>query len=89
MEQSSKNTEWLVYMIQSQKDESLYIGITNNLDKRIAAHNNGTGAKRTKNRGPWVLVWKSEPLENRSEASKKEYEMKKLSRVDKLGLINK
>lgn len=67
-------------------DGTLYTGITNDLDKRLQKHNNGTGAKYTRSRTPVVLKWTCECLD-RSEASKLEYKIKQLSRKDKLELI--
>jgi putative endonuclease len=76
---------WYVYIINCTKDNTLYTGITNNLEKRIAAHNNGTGARYTKGRGP-VEVIKIFEVENRSAALKLECEIKKMKREDKLKL---
>jgi putative endonuclease len=68
-------------------DKTLYIGITTNLDRRIAEHN-GTklGAKYTAARRPVKLVY-SKKFKNRSTASKEEARIKKLKRIDKLQLI--
>lgn len=78
--------EWWVYIVACS-DTSLYTGITTNLDRRISEHNDSKkGAKYTRNRRPVVLVY-SEALTDRSAASKRECEIKKLSRVDKLKLI--
>ena len=78
--------EWWVYIVECS-DESLYTGITNDRERRIAEHNDSKkGAKYTRNRRPVDLVY-SEMLPNRSAASKREYEIKKFSRADKLKLI--
>ena len=77
--------EWIVYIVRCF-DGTFYTGITNDLDKRLLAHNAGKGAKYTKNRRPVALVY-SELAENRSTASKREYAIKKLSRAEKLDLI--
>ena len=76
---------WVVYILKCA-DDTLYCGITNDLDARIAAHENGTGAKYTKGRGPFEVIY-TEPCENRSAASKREFAIKALSRVEKLDLI--
>lgn len=76
---------WFVYILNCS-DGSLYIGITNDLEKRIKAHNNKTGAKYTKSRLPVVLL-KSFEVANKSEALKLEYKIKQLSREEKLNLI--
>ena len=74
---------WYVYIVLCSKDNSLYTGITNNLDRRIKQHNLGKGAKYTKNRGPVVLV-KSFKVETKSQALKLEYKIKQLPRQQKL-----
>ena len=73
--------EWFVYIIEC-RDGSLYTGITNDLDKRLAKHNAGVGAKYTATRRPVRLVH-YEPVGNRSEASKREIEIKRLCRREK------
>ena len=69
------------------RDGSLYTGWTNDLEKRIKAHNEGKGAKYTKSRRPVVLTYYEE-YESREAAMKREYEIKHLSRQKKLKLIN-
>ena len=78
---------WQTYIIKCS-DDSLYTGITIDLEKRLAAHNAGKGAKYTASRRPVHLVYR-EGAANRSEASKRENEIKKLSRNDKLALCAK
>ena len=78
---------WRVYILRCT-DNSLYTGVTNNLEKRLNAHNSGKGAKYTKARRPVVLVY-NENAANRSAAQIREAEIKKLTRVEKLGLISK
>ena len=75
---------WLVYILKCN-DGSLYTGITNNLDNRIHAHELGRGAKYTRGKGPLSLIYK-EHYQNRSEASKRESQIKKLTRQEKLEL---
>ncbi len=77
--------EWICYLLRCA-DDTLYCGITNDLDKRIASHNAGTAAKYTRARGPVALVF-VERCANRSVASKREMAIKKLTRADKLALI--
>lgn len=67
-------------------DETLYTGWTNNLEKRMQAHNSGKGAKYTKIRRPVELVY-FEEYDTKQEAMKREYEIKQLSREKKLALI--
>lgn len=80
------NQDWWVYIVECS-DGSLYTGITTDLERRILEHNDSKkGAKYTRNRRPVQLVF-SETLTNRSEASKREYSIKKLSRANKIKLI--
>jgi putative endonuclease len=76
---------WFCYILECS-DGTLYTGITNDLEMRIKTHNLGKGAKYTRNRLPVKLKW-SKIVENRSEASKLEYRIKKLNRSQKLILF--
>ena len=77
---------YYVYILTC-KDNTLYTGITTDIEKRVEEHNNSEkGAKYTRARRPVVLSY-SENAENRSEASKREYAIKKLTRNQKLELI--
>ena len=76
---------WHVYIIECS-DGSLYTGITNDLDKRITAHNDGWGAKYTKSRRPVRLRY-SEPAADRKNASQREYAIKSLRKAEKMRLI--
>lgn len=67
-------------------DNSLYCGWTNELDRRIKAHNDGKGAKYTKGRRPVHLAY-YEIFNTKEEALRREAAIKKLSRKDKLELI--
>ena len=68
-------------------DNTLYTGWTNNLEKRLEAHNAGKGAKYTKPRLPVELVY-YESFETKQEAMKRECEIKKLKRKQKEELIH-
>ena len=68
------------------KDNSLYTGWTNNLEKRIEAHNAGRGAKYTKARLPVELVY-YEKFETKEEAMKREFAIKQLTKREKETLI--
>ena len=68
------------------KDQTLYTGYTTDLDRRLKVHNEGKGAKYTKVRRPVKLVY-HETFDNKSEALKREYALKQLSRKQKLALI--
>ena len=74
-----------VYILECN-DGTLYTGITTDVDRRLTEHLNGTGAKYTKIRGVKRLCYQ-EKQPDRSLASKREYEIKQLSREDKLKLI--
>ena len=74
---------WYVYIVNCQKDNTLYTGITNNLTKRIAAHNKGKGAKYTSGRLPITLLYSFE-VETKSQALIFEYRIKQLSKKNKL-----
>lgn len=74
-----------VYLLRCV-DDSLYCGYTNNLTKRVETHNRGKGAKYTRRRTPVTLVY-SEEFKTKSEALKREHQIKKLSRKEKLALI--
>jgi putative endonuclease len=79
--------KWHVYVLQCA-DGSLYTGITTDLERRVIEHNNPLkGAKYTRARQPVVLVY-SEKAEARSEAQVREAALKKLSRAEKIKLIN-
>ena len=67
-------------------DGTLYTGWTNDLKKRIKAHNDGKGAKYTRGRGPLRLVYR-ESCENHTRALQREIEVKKLTRAQKDALI--
>lgn len=75
---------WFCYLLRCT-DGTLYCGITNDLEKRLAAHNAGTAAKYTRTRVPVELVF-AEPCPDRSSASKREMEIKQMTRSQKLKL---
>lgn len=68
------------------RDDSLYCGWTNHLEKRIQTHNAGRGAKYTKSRLPVELVY-FEVFETKQEAMRREYAIKQLKRKEKEKLI--
>ncbi|NVJ54117.1 MAG: GIY-YIG nuclease family protein [Campylobacteraceae bacterium] len=77
---------YFVYILECS-DKSLYTGITTDVKKRLDEHNTSEkGAKYTKARRPVTLIY-FEKSENRSSASKREYEIKKLPRRKKLQLV--
>lgn len=78
---------YYVYIVKCS-DGTLYCGYTDDVEARIKTHNSGKGAKYTKNRLPVELVYK-EQLRTKQEATRREAEIKKLTRKQKLELINK
>lgn len=79
---------YFVYILECN-DGSLYTGLTTDVTKRLDEHNTKIcGAKYTKSRRPVKLLY-YEPSSDRSSASKREYEIKKLTRLKKLQLIEK
>lgn len=72
---------WYLYILRC-KDGSLYTGITTDVEKRLEAHRSGRGAKYTRGRGPLELVYR-EQCGTHSDALKREYEVKQLSREQK------
>lgn len=80
-----KTATYYVYILQCA-DKTLYTGITTDLQRRLLEHKNGTGAHYTKTRGAKKIVY-SETAPNRSVASQREHSIKKLSRQEKLALI--
>lgn len=82
---SPNKNNWVCYLLECA-DGTLYCGITNDLDRRIAAHNAGEGAKYTRGRTPVRMVY-CEDCADRSEALKREVEIKSLPRTEKLALV--
>lgn len=78
--------DWCVYMLRCS-DETLYTGVTNNIEKRLMAHNTSpAGAKYTKARRPVFLVYQEKSL-TRGDALRREAVVRKLPRHTKLELI--
>ncbi|MEY8303705.1 GIY-YIG nuclease family protein [Anaerosalibacter bizertensis] len=75
-----------IYILECS-DKTLYTGWTNNLEKRIETHSKGKGAKYTRARLPVKLVY-FEKYNDKISAQKREYEIKQMSRKEKLKLIN-
>ena len=79
--------QWFVYMLQCS-DGTLYTGITDDVQHRLAVHNSGKGAKYTRARRPVKAVY-TEKHDNKSSALKREIAIKRMSRSDKLRLVAK
>jgi len=84
MRKKSENI-WSCYILRCA-DDTLYCGVTVDLEKRLAAHNQGIAAKYTRSRGPFALVY-AESCADKSAALKREMEIKKLKRSEKLAMI--
>ena len=80
----SQPVEWIVYILECA-DRTLYTGITNDLEHRITEHEKGTGAKYTRGRAPFTLLY-TESHGSRSRALKREAEIKSFDRATKLQL---
>jgi predicted GIY-YIG superfamily endonuclease len=78
---------WYVYMLRCG-DGTLYTGVTDNVERRLAAHRSGRGAKYTRGRGPLELVYQ-EQVPDKSAALRREYQIKRLPKQEKEGLIAK
>lgn len=76
---------YYTYMVKCS-DGSLYTGYTNDLDRRVSAHNSGNGAKYTKSRRPVELVYYEE-FDTKEEAMSREWHIKHLTRQQKMRLI--
>lgn len=76
---------WMVYILRCG-DGSLYTGVSDDVQRRLEAHNAGKGAKYTRGRGPATLVY-SEACADRSAALRRELAIKALPRRKKLALI--
>ena len=79
--------KWIVYLVRCA-DGSLYCGVTNDLEKRLGAHNKGRGAKYTRSRGPVELAGTSSEM-SKSDAMKLEYRVKKKQANRKLSELTK
>ena len=79
------NKPWIVYILRCG-DDTLYTGITDDLPRRLKAHREGKGAKYTRGRSPLELVYQ-EICSDKSQALRREIEIKRLSRMEKLALI--
>ena len=80
-----EDKQHLVYMLKC-KDNTLYTGYTNDLEHRLRMHTEGKGAKYTRGRGPFQVVY-TERFDTKEEAMKREYQIKRLPRNEKKMLI--
>lgn len=81
----SMEKQWVLYILEC-KDGSLYTGITDNLEHRLAVHGTPKGAKYTRGRGPFTVRY-TETCESHSHALRREVQIKRLTRQQKRELI--
>ena len=81
----ASGAEAFVYLLRC-RDGTLYCGWTNDLERRLRAHSEGTASRYTRTRRPVKLAW-SKQLGSRSEAMREEARIKRLSRAEKLRLM--
>lgn len=79
--------KWTLYILRCA-DDTLYTGITTDLDRRVEEHEQGKGARYTRGRGPFTVVH-TEPFRTQNEAARREWEVKRMSRTEKMRLIGK
>lgn len=85
MSQIDENT-WSVYLVR-MKSGALYCGVSNNVVRRFAQHQAGTGAKALRGKGPLELVWQYDNL-NKSESMQWEFKIKRFSKSKKEKLVS-
>ncbi len=85
MQRRESTTEWFVYILECA-DGTLYTGITNNLERRLEQHGRGVGSKYTRGRLPVTFLYAENSID-RASAARREAQIKKLSRLEKIGLI--
>ncbi|PIY88803.1 MAG: hypothetical protein COY73_02695 [Candidatus Nealsonbacteria bacterium CG_4_10_14_0_8_um_filter_37_14] len=78
---------WYIYLAKA-KTGRYYTGITTAPQGRIIKHNKGKGSRLARQQGPFVLIYTSKPFPNKSEARKREIQIKGWSRRKKEKLIN-
>ena len=76
---------WYVYILGCG-DGTLYTGITTDIQRRLAAHRSGKGARYTRGRGPLTLLYQ-EKAENHGDALRREIQIKSMSREEKQAMI--
>jgi len=85
MSTTAHETEWFLYVIRCA-DDSLYTGVSTDVNRRLSEHRSGKGAKYLRGKGPMEMV-RSHCIGTRSKALKVEREFRKLSKVNKERLL--
>jgi len=86
-QKAKKHAPWYVYMVRCA-NKTFYTGISNDVKKRVKAHNTGTGARYTRANGPVKLIY-TEKHPDKSTAMKREHEIKTFSKKRKRALLKK
>lgn len=86
MSETTEQTRWFLYMLRTPSG-MLYTGITTEVARRLAQHQSGKGAKALRGKGELTLVFHC-PAGDRSQASRLELKVKKLSKIQKEKLVN-
>lgn len=79
--------QWVLYILEC-RDGTLYTGITDDLQRRLSVHGTARGAKYTRGRGPFLLRY-TENCDDHSHALRRELQVKRLTRQEKLELCGK
>ena len=88
MTEHNKTTAWWVYLLRCN-DNSLYAGVTTDIQRRVTEHNNSKlGAKYTRARRPVSLAY-LEVADNKSSACKREYQIRHFTKVKKEQLVSR
>lgn len=86
LKQSEPQKDWYVYLIRTRTN-TLYCGITNNLERRFEQHQTGKGAKYLRGKGPLSLEW-AQVVADKSTALKEEIRIKKLTKLQKEVIVS-
>lgn len=78
--------KWYVYILRCA-DDTLYTGITNDIERRLKAHNAGTASKYTRSHRPVAIVYQVE-VGSKGDALRRELQIKAMSRQQKIALLN-
>ena len=78
---------YYVYILQSEKNNKLYIGHTNNIERRIEDHNAGYGCKYTRHKGHWNLLYKESHFDRASAVKRERFLKSTKGSIEKKRLI--
>ncbi|MBD0787162.1 GIY-YIG nuclease family protein [Vibrio sp. Y2-5] len=83
---NNSEKSWWVYFVRTPQN-SLYCGITTDVERRFGQHCSGTGAKALRGKSPLELVWSHYVGDKKSDALRLEYRIKRLSKIQKEKLV--